>query len=138
MAITLTYAPEGGTATTIVLSDRLVWRDENAWQPPQMETDYGTQGDLMVHVRARRAGRPITLEGQDSAAWMSRADIEALQAWAAIPGAQFTLSLRGADRAVMFDATSGAAIDARPLWDLADGEQSADMPMLPTLKFFEV
>lgn len=138
MAVTLTYAPADAAPQTINLSDRLVWSDEHAWQPPQMATDYGTRGDLIVHVRARRAGRPITLQGADSAAWMPLSTIAALQAWAAIPGAQFTLHLRGTDRTVMFDATSGAAIDARPLWPLADGEETADMPMLPTLKLLEV
>lgn len=131
MPITLTDA----TPTTLTLSDRLVWTDEHAWQPPEMATDYGTRGDLMVHARARRAGRPITLEGQESAAWMALADIETLLAWAQEPGAQYTLHLRGQDYTVMFDATSGAAVDAQPLWLLADGEQSPDMPMLPTLRF---
>lgn len=138
MSITLTHTPAVGAPTTLALSDRLVWTDEHAWQAPQMATDYGTQGDLMVHVRARNAGRPITLEGADSAAWMTLAQVQALQAWAAIAGAQFTLHLRGLDRTVMFDATQGAAIDARPLWSLLDGEQTADMPMQPTLKFIEI
>ncbi len=138
MSITLTYTPAGGSPTTLPLSDRLVWTNEHAWQPPQMATDYGTQGDLMVHVRARNAGRPITLEGVDSNAWMTLAQVQALQAWAAIAGAQFTLHLRGADHTVMLDATEGAAIDARPLWPLADGEQTADMPMQPTFRFIEI
>lgn len=138
MSITLTHTPAVGAPTTLTLSERLVWSDEHAWQAPQMATDYGTQGDLMVHVRARNAGRPITLEGVDSAAWMTLAQVQALQAWAAIPGAQFTLHLRGVDRTVMFDATEGAAIDARPLWPLADGEQTAGMPMQPTFRFIEI
>ena len=138
MSITLTHTPAVGAPTTLALSDRLVWTDEHAWQAPQMATDYGTQGDLMVHVRARNAGRPITLEGQESAAWITQAALAPLEAWAAIAGAQFTLHLRGADHTVMFDATSGAAIDARPLWDLADGEQSDGMLLQPTFHFIEL
>lgn len=133
MAITLTYQ-----TTTLALSDRLVWSDEHAWQAPQMATDYGTRGDLMVHVRARQAGRPITLEGTDSNAWMALADVQTLQTWAALPGAQFTLHLRGTDHTVMFDATQGAAVQAQPLWQLADGESWTDMPMRPTLRFIEI
>lgn len=130
MAITLTYQ-----GTTRPLSDRLVWSDEHAWQPVAMETDRGTRGDSIVWVRARQAGRPITLEGEASEAWMTLAEIQALQAWAALPGAPFTLRLRGVDHAVLFDHTQGPAITARPLWHLADGEQQPDMPMRPTFRF---
>ena len=128
--ITLTYL-----GTTRTLSDRLVWTDEHAWHPVAMETDRGTRGDSIVWVRARQAGRPITLEGEASNAWMPLSDIEALQAWAALPGAQFTLRLRGTDHSVLFDHTQGPALTARPLWDLADGEQQPDMPMRPTFRF---
>lgn len=123
---------------TLALSERLVWTDEHAWSAPQMELDRGTQGDLLVHVRARQAGRPITLDGEQSNAWMTLAEVEALEDWAALPGAQFTLHLRGADHTVMFDHTQGQAITARPLWDLADGEQTPDMPMRPTFRFIEI
>ncbi len=138
MAITLTYAPEGSASTTLTLSERLVWVDEHAWAAPQMQIDYGTLGDLMVHVRARRAGRPITLDGRESAAWTARAQVLQLAAWAAIAGAQFTLRLRAADRTVMFDHTQPPAFDATPLWQLLDAEIDADTLHLPVLKFLEV
>lgn len=133
--ITLTHE-----ATTLALSERLVWTDEHAWQPPQMATDYGTRGDLMMHVRARQAGRPITLEGVQSQAWTSRTDVLALQAWAALPGAQFILHLRGKDRTVMFDHSRGeSAFDAQPIWrELLDSEFTADLWHLPTFRFIEV
>lgn len=134
MAITLTYA-----ATTIDLGDRLVWVDEHAWQPVAMALDTGTLGDLHVHVRARSSGRPITLEGQDSNAWLTRTTVLALQAWAALPGAQLTLHLRGEGRTVMFDHTRAPAFDAVPIWSrLADGEFGADLWHLPTLRFIEI
>ena len=133
--ITLTHE-----ATTLALSERLVWSDEHAWQPPQMATDYGTRGDLMVHVRKRQAGRPITLEGVQSQAWTSRADVLALQAWAALPGAQFILHLRGQDRTVMFDHSRGeSAFDAQPIWrELLDSEFTAELWHLPMFRFIEV
>lgn len=135
MAITLTYQ-----TTTIDLGDRLVWSDEHAWQAPQMELDRGTLGDLHVHVRARTSGRPITLEGVDSNAWITRATVLALQAWAALPGAQFLLHLRGVDRTVMFDHTRAPAFDAQPIWlRLADGEfTDPTLVHLPTFHFIEV
>lgn len=136
--ISLTYAPAGGPATTLTLSERLAWVDEHAWAPPQMQVDWGTLGDLMVHVRARQAGRPITLDGRESAAWTPRAQILQLAAWAAIPGAQFTLHIRGQDHTVMWDHTQPPALDATPLWQIEDAEIDADTVHLPTLKFIEV
>lgn len=133
MAITLSR-----NGSTLALSDRLVWADEHAWHPVAMETATGTRGDLIVWARARQAGRPITLEGERSEAWMTLAEVEAVKAWAALPAAQFTLHIRGTDYDVLFDHTQGAAVQARPLWDLADGEQTPDMPMRPTFKFIEV
>jgi len=133
MAITLTYLD-----ATLALSDRLVWSDEHAWQAPQMATDYGTRGDLMVHVRARAAGRQITLDGVDSNAWITRADVLALQAWAAVAGAQFTLHLRGVDRTVMFDHTRAPAFDATPIWRLLDGEHTPELWCRPVFKFIEI
>jgi hypothetical protein len=135
MAITLTH-----DATTINLGDRLVWSDEHAWQAPQMELDRGTLGDLHVHVRARTSGRPITLEGVDSNAWIDRTTVLALQSWAQLPGVQFLLHLRGGDWPVMFDHTRAPAFDARPIWlRLADSE-FADQTLvhLPTLRFIAI
>lgn len=133
MAITLTYQ-----GTTRVLSERLLWTDEHAWHPVAMEAERGTRGDHIVWVRPRQAGRPITLEGEASEAWMTRAEIQALQAWAALPGAQFTLHLRGADHTVLFDHTNGPAITAQPLWRLADGEQQPDTLMRAVFRFITV
>lgn len=135
MAVTLTH-----DGTTIDLGERLIWTDEHAWQPPEMALDRGTLGDLHVHVRARTSGRPITLKGVDSNAWISRANVLTLQSWAALPGEVFTLRLRGLDRPVMFDHSREPAVDAAPIWPhLLDGEfADPDLWHLPTLKFIEV
>ncbi|QXL84092.1 hypothetical protein [Comamonas sp. NLF-1-9] len=138
MAITLSYTAGGSAPSTLTLSERLLWVDEHTWQAPQMQLDYGTLGDLMVHVRARQAGRPITLDGRESAAWTPRAQILQLAAWAAIPGAQFTLHIRGQDHTVMWDHTQPPALDATPLWQIADAEIDADTVHLPTLRFIEI
>ena len=130
MSITLTY-----NGTTATLSDRLQWSDEFDWSPVEQATAYSTTGALLVDVAVKQAGQPITLEGTDTNAWISRALCDTLKAWAALPGAPSTLRLRGVDHAVLFDHTQGPAITARPLWHLADGEQQPDMPMRPTFRF---
>lgn len=130
--ITLTY-----NAVTANISNRLEWVDEFDWSPVAQETAYSTTGALLVDVGQRLAGRTITLQGMGTAAWISRGLCETLQAWAAIAGAQFTLTLRGVARTVMFDHARGG-FSAQPLWRLADGEQSGDELLIPTLRFIEV
>lgn len=126
--ITLTYS--GATAT---LSDRLIWTDEYAWSPVVTETRTGTNGALHVHVGKRLAGRPITLDGRGSSAWITRALCDQLQAWAAIPGATFELVLRGTARTVMF-----IEFQADPIWRLEDGEHTYDTRYVTFFKFMEV
>ena len=131
MSITLTYS-----GTTATLSDRLHWSDEYDWSPVEQSTEYSTEGALLVDVAVKLAGRPITLEGSDTAAWLSRAVCDTLQAWAALPGIELTLVVRGVAHTVMFDhAQKGFA--ATPVWKLLDGEITPELLYLPTFRFLE-
>ena len=132
MSITLTH---GGT--TIDLSDRLAWTDEFAWSPVQQSTEYSTTGALLVDVATKQAGRPITLEGKETATWISRATCQALEAWAALPGAEFELVLRGVPRVVLFDQAR-VGFEATSLWRIADGEETPEQIFLPTFRFLEL
>jgi hypothetical protein len=132
MSITLTY-----NGTTATLSDRLQWTDEFDWSPVEQSTEYSTDGALIVDVGLKLAGRPITLEGTDTAAWISRAACATLQAWAALPGIELTLVVRGVARTVMFDhARKG--FSAQPVWKLLDGEITPELLYLPTFRFLEL
>lgn len=130
--ITLTKA-----ATSIELSDRLEWIDEFDWSPVEQSTAYSTTGALLVDVAVKLAGRPITLQGTATAAWITRELCATLQAWAAEAGTQFTLNLRGTARTVIFDHARGG-FAAVPLWPLLDGEQDAGDLLVPTFRFLEV
>ena len=132
MSITLTHA-----GTTLALSDRLAWTDEFGWSPVEQSTEYSTTGALLVHVATKLAGRPITLEGKETATWISRATCTAIEAWAALGGAEFELVLRGVPRVVLFDhARKG--FEARPLHKLLDGEEHPDQIFIPTFRFLEL
>lgn len=71
MAITL-----GG----LTLPQGLHWSDEFAWNAFSMLTEYSLTGSLVVDIAAKQAGRPITLTGDENFTWITRADINALQA----------------------------------------------------------
>lgn len=132
MSILLTY-----NGTTAQLTDRLQWTDEYDWSPVEQATEYSTTGALLVDVGIKLAGRPITLDGVETDAWISRALCDTLQAWAALPGATFTLTLRGVARPVVFDhAKKGFA--AQPVWKLLDFEAAPELLYLPTFRFLEI
>ena len=132
MSITLTYS-----GTTAHLSDRLHWADEFDWSPVEQSTSYSTTGAFLVDVSLKQAGQPITLEGTDTNAWITRALCSTLQAWAALPGAQFDLVLRGITHPVIFDHAQGG-FSAQPIWKLLDGEITPELMYRPTFKFLKV
>ena len=126
--ITLARAGE-----VLTLSDRLLWTDEYAWTPVVTEQKWGTHGALIVHVGKRKAGRPITLDGRDSKAWIERTQCDQLNAWAALPGAEFSLVVRGQARTVLF-----LEFTADPVLRLEDGEIDNQTVYVPLFKFLEV
>ena len=132
MSITLTY-----NGTTAHLSDRLQWTNEYDWSPVDQATAYSTRGKLLVDVALKLAGQPITLDGTSTNTWISRALCDTLQAWAALPGIELALVLRGTTHAVIFDHAQGG-FSAQPIWKLLDGEITPEQCYRPTFKFLKV
>ncbi|WP_368921855.1 hypothetical protein [Comamonas aquatica] len=132
MSITLSYDGE-----TVSLGDRLDWQDEFSWSPVDQATAYSTKGALLVDIAVKQAGRPITLVGTETVAWITRSLCAKLQSWADLPGIELTLVLRGQARTVMFDHANGG-FAAQPVWKLLDGEHTNSTLYLPTFRFLEV
>ena len=132
MSITLTYS-----GTTATLSDRLHWADEFDWSPVEQSTGYSTRGALLVDISVKQSGQPITLEGSDTNAWITRALCSTLHAWAALPGIQLDLVLRGDTHRVIFDHGKGG-FSAQPIWKLLDGEITPELFYRPTFRFLKV
>lgn len=119
--------------TALDLSDRLIWTDEYAWSPVATEVRWGTTGAVQIHVGTRQAGRPITLDGRDTNAWITRALCDQLNAWAALPGTTFELTVRGTARSVLL-----LEFQADPIWRLLDGEHTPELLYRPFFKFMEI
>lgn len=129
MSITLTY-----NGTVAQLGERLLWTNEFGWSPVKQVTGPSTTGALLVHVGVLQAGRPITLDGVESKAWITRALCETMEIWAALPIPALTLVLRGVSRQVIFDHEQGG-FEAVPVWRIADGHQTPEQVFLPTFRF---
>ena len=110
------------TNETLTLHPDLKWTDENNWHPVEQTAERTITGALIVQIGTKVAGRPITLEPEDdSSAWMLRSAVEQLRNWAAVPGLQMTLTLRGVDRTVIFRHQDGG-FDANPVIHYRDVE----------------
>ena len=72
-------------AAALMLPDDLLWTDEHAWTPAVASTAYLLTGALLVQSASRQAGRPITLTGAVDMAWVPRASVSTLHAWASVP-----------------------------------------------------
>ena len=121
---------------TLTITDDLAWTDEFAWQPVEQTAERTITGALVVQTALRVAGRPITLAPpDDSSAWLTRALVDQLRAWAAVPAKEMVLVYRGVSRDVIWRHEDGA-IDARPIVDFADVE-STDY-YSATLRFMEI
>ena len=88
MGITLKHL---STGEIVDLGARRVWTDEFERSGVAMEARWGTTGALMLHVAAKQAGWPITLDGVESEAWLPRSTCQRLRAWADEPGQEFEL-----------------------------------------------
>jgi hypothetical protein len=108
-------------AVALLLPDDLLWRDEHAWTPAVASASYLINGALLIQSARRQAGRPITLEGAPDMAWVTRATVAALAAWAAHPlsdssgrfaltfadGRSFTVAFRQGDTPIESEPVLG-------------------------------
>lgn len=107
--------------TTLTLHPDLYWSDENDWHPVEQTVQRTLTGALIVSTTQRVAGRPITLEPEDEeSAWQTLEVLAQLRNWAAVPGQELTLTLRGVDRTVIFRHQDGTAVEAAPVLHRSD------------------
>jgi len=107
------------TGAALLLPDDLLWSDEHAWTPAVASTSYLITGALLIQSATRQAGRPITLVGAADMAWVTRATVEQLRLWAAVPvgnaTGRFTLTLAGGRSFVVAFRHADTAIEAEPV-----------------------
>lgn len=93
----------------------MVWVDEFDWHEVQSEAEYSLTGALLIDAALRQAGRTITLQGIESAGWITRATLQAMYALAQAPDATYTLTLADTRTFTVRFAPGGAPITATPV-----------------------
>ena len=128
------------TGVALPLPDDLLWSDEHAWSPAVASTSYLITGALLIQSATRQAGRPITLMGAPDMAWVTRATIEQLSAWAAIPvsdtAGRFALTFADGRSFTVVYRHAEAAIEAEPVLGIP-ARADNDFYRL-TLRFLEI
>jgi hypothetical protein len=124
----------------LLLPDDLLWTDEHAWSPAVASTSYLITGALLIQSALRQSGRPITLVGAPDMAWVTRAAVEQLRAWAALPvgasSGRFALTFAdGRVFAVAFRHGDGA-LECEPVLGIP-ARVDSDFYRL-TLRFLEI
>lgn len=124
-------------ATALDLPDDLYWADETSWQPVVQTAERTITGALVIQAHARISGRPITMQPiEANSAWLTRAQLQTLIAWASIPGSTMVLNYRGATYNVAWRHQDGEVIEAQPVAHFAD-VQPGDF-YTATLRFMEI
>lgn len=124
----------------LLLPDDLLWSDEHAWSPAVATTSYLITGALLIQSATRQAGRPITLVGAPDMAWVTRATVEQLRAWAAFPvsntAGRFLLTFVDGRVFTVAFRHSETAIEAEPVLGIP-ARADTDFYRL-TLRFLEI
>lgn len=88
---------------TIVLHKDLLWADEANWNPVEQTFQRTLTGAGVLQAALRVGGRPITLQPEDDrSAPTTRAVLDKLRNWAAVPAKEMVLTLGGAVYNVVF------------------------------------
>ncbi|MHA6829480.1 hypothetical protein ACQUJV_25240 [Ralstonia pseudosolanacearum] len=120
----------------LALPDDLLWSDEHAWTPAVAAVSYLLTGALLVESAARQKGRPITLVGAADMAWVTRATVNTLYAWAAAPSRQFELTYTDGRVFTVAFRHHETAIEAEPVMGFP-ARRDADFYRL-TLRLMEI
>ena len=104
------------TLGTLTLPDDLIWIDEFTWTPMAKSSQYSVEGALIIQNALKLAGRPITLSGDVSAAWIARGVVKDL--WALLSSATgLLLTLNDARTFNVTFAPGDNPINAQPIVD---------------------
>jgi len=100
----------------LVLPEDLTWADEFGWHPVEQSQNRTLGGRLIIQSRALLGGRPITLTGERLLTWLTRLELQQLDALAD-SGVAMTLTLNDGRVFNVRFIDYAAAYDVEPITD---------------------
>ncbi len=101
----------------------LVWENEFISPTVAATKEVTVSGDEVVFAQAVNTGTQIDLVAYEDGPWLSRSQVNALVAMAAVPDATYVLQYRGDTYEVRFRHEDAPAVEVMPLY-------AADNPTL--------
>lgn len=100
----------------VTLSDHMIWADEITSEDRVAQTFKRTLGGnpVLIHQQLFR-GRPITLTATQKQGWLTKVQVQAVQALASTAGNVLSLTIGSATYSVMFRHHEPPAFTADPL-----------------------
>ena len=108
------------TLGALILPERMAWTNRWTYTPVMAQATRTIAGGLAIFTQAAVKGRPITLDAREGVSWLTRAQVDAIMAMAAKPGATFALVYQGESHQVRFAHHDPPAVELSPVWPLAD------------------
>jgi len=123
------------TLDDLTLTDNLVWQNEYAFTAIEQTAERSLTGGLIVQEGQKQFGRPIRL----NLGWLPRVDLDALKAKENQASEPMQLTMPdGRSFWVIFDRTTGTAIQATPVNDYTDASTDPTWKYQVTVNFLTV
>ncbi len=104
----------------LILPDDLVWIDEVSYSPVQGQVKWTIAGKQIFWGQRLLTGRPLTLEAQSDAGWLTKEQVESLYRLASDPQATFELTYHDKKYLVRFRHETPPVIEMRPIAPFRD------------------
>ena len=107
----------------ITLPSCMQWEDKYSSHVTQ-DYIYSLQGSIIYKNSLKTQGIPITLKSMGDTGWLTKHNLDALQALADDPNGKYTLTVHGKTFTVIFDHKRGG-INATPVFPTGDEPSNA-------------
>ena len=123
----------------IDLGEGLVWQDEFSFNPVLQAIDYPLEANTQIVTQETKTiGKPFTLQATNDYGWLTRVQVEAIQALASQVNATFTLDWWGDIHTVMFRHHEPPAFQAEPIQYINNNQTPSEYYYRATIKLFSV
>lgn len=100
---------------TVTITTGMVWKDRYQYAPVVQSMRRTLGGVAIVEYGPLSAGVPVTLSSLGDQGWITKLQLDALQALAVVPGGVYTLTIGSDSYQVMFRHQDEPAVEFEPL-----------------------
>lgn len=103
------------TLDAVTITTGMVWSDKNKYAPVAQSVRRTLGGTAVIEFGTLNKGTPVTLSSLEDQGWITKLQLDALQALADAAGGVYTLTIGAESYQVMFRHEEPPAMDFTPL-----------------------